>query len=157
MLRRLLNTAPIVCLIACLALMGMWVRSYYWSDELLARMTGRDIVIFTLEGRLVAYRYAINSHGFDNLKSSWLWIGGPRSADSPGFSKRLIDSLGFLWVQEGVMLPYWLLVLTCCFLAMILRMRWPPRFTLRSLFIATTFLAVVLGMIAWLDRAWIGR
>jgi hypothetical protein len=27
----------------------------------------------------------------------------------------------------------------------------------RSLFIATTFLGVVLGMIAWLDRAWIGK
>jgi hypothetical protein len=31
------------------------------------------------------------------------------------------------------------------------------RFTLRTLFIATTFLAVVLGMVAWLDRAWIGK
>ena len=31
-----------------------------------------------------------------------------------------------------------------------------PTINLRSLFIATTFLAVVLGMIAWLDRAWIG-
>jgi hypothetical protein len=34
---------------------------------------------------------------------------------------------------------------------------WPWRFNLRTLFIATTFLAVVLGMIAWLDRAWIGK
>ena len=40
---------------------------------------------------------------------------------------------------------------------MIFRFRWPLRFTLRSLFIATTFLAVVLGMIVWLDRAWIGK
>jgi hypothetical protein len=41
---------------------------------------------------------------------------------------------------------------------MIFRLRWPPlRFTLRSLFIATTFLAVVSGMIAWLDHGWIGR
>ena len=31
------------------------------------------------------------------------------------------------------------------------------QFNLRSLFMATTFLAVVLGMIAWLDRAWIGK
>jgi hypothetical protein len=42
-------------------------------------------------------------------------------------------------------------------LMMICHLRWPPRFTLRSLFIATTFLAVLLGMIAWLDRAWIGK
>jgi hypothetical protein len=26
-----------------------------------------------------------------------------------------------------------------------------------SLFVVTTFLAVVLGMMAWLDRAWIGK
>jgi hypothetical protein len=31
---------------------------------------------------------------------------------------------------------------------MIFRMRWPWQFTLRSLFIVTTFLAIVLGMIA---------
>jgi hypothetical protein len=36
-------------------------------------------------------------------------------------------------------------------------MRWPRRFTLPSLFIVTTFLSIVLGMIAWLDRAWIGK
>ena len=40
---------------------------------------------------------------------------------------------------------------------MILQLRWPWRFTLRSLFIATTFLAIVLGMIAWLDHSWIGK
>jgi hypothetical protein len=48
-------------------------------------------------------------------------------------------------------------LLTIGSLAMIFRTRWPWRFTLRSLFITTTFLAIVLGMIAWLDRAWIGN
>jgi hypothetical protein len=33
----------------------------------------------------------------------------------------------------------------------------PWRFNLRSLFIVTTFLAIVLGMIACLDHSWIGR
>jgi hypothetical protein len=49
------------------------------------------------------------------------------------------------------------LVLAGSSLAMVLRFRWPLRFSLRTIFIATTFLAVVLGMIAWLDRAWIGK
>jgi hypothetical protein len=31
------------------------------------------------------------------------------------------------------------------------------QFSLRALLIATTVVAVMLGMIAWLDRAWIGR
>jgi hypothetical protein len=55
------------------------------------------------------------------------------------------------------MLPFWILVLATGSLAMLLRLAWPWRFTLRSLFIATTFLGVVLGMIAWLDRAWIEK
>ena len=33
MLRRLLNIASIVCLVLCVALMGMWVRSYHWVDH----------------------------------------------------------------------------------------------------------------------------
>jgi hypothetical protein len=40
---------------------------------------------------------------------------------------------------------------------MLFRLRWPWQFNLRSLFIATTFLAAVLGMIAWLDHSWIGK
>jgi hypothetical protein len=40
---------------------------------------------------------------------------------------------------------------------MLFQLRWPLRFTLRSMFVLTTFLSVVLGMIAWLDRAWIGK
>jgi hypothetical protein len=49
-------------------------------------------------------------------------------------------------------IPYWFLALATGLLAAACGKRWPRRFTLRSLFIATTFLAVVLGMIAWLDR-----
>jgi hypothetical protein len=56
-----------------------------------------------------------------------------------------------------LIIPYWFLLLAVGSLAMLFRMTWPIRFTLRSLFIATTFLAVVLGMSAWLDQAWIGK
>ena len=42
MLRRLLNIASIVCLVLCVALMGMWVRSYsvesnHWMGTLRIR------------------------------------------------------------------------------------------------------------------------
>jgi hypothetical protein len=56
-----------------------------------------------------------------------------------------------------VIVPSWLIVLTSGSLAILFQFRWPPLVTLRSLFIVTTFLAIVLGMIAWLDRAWIGK
>src|SRR5690349_10707150 len=39
MLRRLLNIASIVCLVLCMALMGMWVRSYYRCDAVGGQLT----------------------------------------------------------------------------------------------------------------------
>jgi hypothetical protein len=56
-----------------------------------------------------------------------------------------------------VMIPFWFLTLAAGLSSMLLRLTWPWRLNLRSLFVLTTFLAVVLGMIAWLDRAWIGK
>jgi hypothetical protein len=44
MLRRLLNIASVVCLVLCVALMGMWVRSYYWIDEFVSNPLGASTV-----------------------------------------------------------------------------------------------------------------
>jgi hypothetical protein len=68
-----------------------------------------------------------------------------------GFAGHLSDA------DSSVVVPYWFLVLATGSLAMMFRIRWPWRFTLRSMFLATTFLAVVLGMVAWLDRSWIRK
>ena len=74
-----------------------------------------------------------------------------------------LASLGFVYVTEPVLgmtmlvAPFWFLVLVSGSLAMIFRMRWPWRFNLRSLFMAMTFLTVVLGMSVWLDHSWIGK
>jgi hypothetical protein len=47
--------------------------------------------------------------------------------------------------------PYWFFVFVCGCLVILLQLRWPPRFSTRQLFTSTTFLAIVLVMIAWLD------
>jgi hypothetical protein len=57
----------------------------------------------------------------------------------------------------GFVMPFWFLVLTSGALAMLFRLQRPWRFNLHHLFTAMTFLAVVLGTMAWLDRAWIGK
>ena len=76
----------------------------------------------------------------------------------------------------AVQLPYWFLILTCATLAVILwyKKRWQFnlhsrfigwlrnlfigwRFSLRSFFVVTVFLAFVLGMIVCVDRWWIGK
>jgi hypothetical protein len=167
--RRLLNIASIVCLVACVTLMGMWVRSYRWVDELHGPIVGQQT--FTLTSRpgrlLVTFDkssantppvkkngrplWSLNSDRYgpsfqpEELQAVWLYPAA-----------RFTHSIGRpqLW---GSVLAYWFLVLVSGLLAMLFQLRWPLRFTLRSLFVVTTFVAVVLGMIAWLDRAWIGK
>jgi hypothetical protein len=176
MLRRLLNIASIVCLVLCVALMGMWVRSYRWSDHFSGRMTETRVFIVVLESGRILWRLEsgrtvgrYESPMRNEPRPDWAWrttsypIGSfeiPRvhGGWSTGFGFLMkSDAISLQETVSSVVLPYWFLVLTSGSLAMAFQFPWPPRFTLRSLFIVTTFLAVVLGMIAWLDRAWIGK
>jgi hypothetical protein len=175
MLRRLLNVASVICLIACLALMGMWVRSYHRWDNLNGRLTDSHAFdVHLTEGRVLLDWVPLDwvpfvAHPWDSRVYNWRWavysdsIGdGTEILFHLNFALRgtpapLGFSMDFSRAGSTMMLPYWFLVLTSESLAAAFRMRWPLQFNLRSLFIATTFLAVVLGMMAWLDRAWIGK
>jgi hypothetical protein len=163
MLRRLLNIASIVCLVLCVALMGMWVRSYWRYDVFNTGFSGaRNFVIHNCDGHVRVSR----------LRQSHLnWAFG--SMPEHDFQLMVDSHVGEMLVSPGIVefrsianpyldswtiyVPHFFLVLTTGSLAMACQLRWPWRFTLRSLFIATTFLAVVLGMILWLDHAWIRR
>jgi hypothetical protein len=177
MLRRLPNIASIVCLVLCVALMGMWVRSYHvWSELTRRYLSARAYQIATQEGRLFLFEFPLNDQDDPLLlliRASLVWpngsqpiplqseFGAPIGFSPPPWTQGRLTPLGFVtyFRRTGsiLMLPYWFLVLTSGSLAMLLRLRRPWRFTLRTLFIATTFLAVVLGMIAWLDHSWIGK
>jgi hypothetical protein len=155
--RRLLNIASIVCLVLCVALMGMWVRSYCTLDEMNRHLaTQQGWTIASIPGRVILmHEYAQGSRDWLRTLSR---VTNESDRPEPGgpFYQRLGSYLR-INPSTVLMLPYWFLVLVSGSLAMIFRLRWPLQFNLRSLFIATTLLAVVLGMIAWLDRAWIGK
>jgi hypothetical protein len=145
--------------------MGMWVRSFYAHDMLKGHFGDKGaIMIYSIPGRLVWYA---GTPGTKDSPTSDMYPWSITSCamgqiGSPLANQGLLNDLGLaapaLYIQVSlVMLPYWFLVLMSGSLAMLFQLRWPWRFTLRSLFIVTTFLAVVLGMIAWLDRALIGK
>jgi hypothetical protein len=161
MLRRLLNIASIVCLVLCVALMGMWVRSYYWLDDFNFTPRGCTIGVGSASGRIAigAMPAKINpekklvefTHSpFADWRSDMNRIDRQFSIIAQnGFVR---DSNVFAFV-----IPYWFAVLIAGALSFAPWPRVTYRFTLRTLFIAMTLLAVVLGMIAWLDRAWLGK
>ena len=164
MLRRLLNIASIVCLVACVALMGMWVRSHYQHDEVRGRFTGGQcLYVHSVQGRLIL---SVNPP-FATTLGEWsaaIYFGPDKQqsvVNIPLLSHGIPGSLGFGYYFDKfnwlVAVPFWFLVFASGALAIFFRLSWPLRFTLRRMFVVTTFLAVVLGMIGWLDRAWIGK
>ena len=142
--RRLLNIASIVCLVLCVALMGMWVRSYYWMDEFGFNPLGA----FSVGGGSAVRshcdwhteRSTPNQHWFRFTHSP---VGDWRS-ELATIDQRLSTVAGFGIVYNvdafGIMVPYWFAVLIVGALSFAPWSRVKYRFSLRSLFIATTFL-----------------
>jgi hypothetical protein len=146
--RKLQIAFSATCLIACVLLVGLWARSFWrWDD-----FTFNDTVtsLGSNSGFLYWFRsdvpiYSIRSHGWWDFSSgdAYKEANKPESAfkSKPGFQVLSGDSLS---------LPYWLPIVLIAALAV---SPWiPRRFTLRSLLLATTLVAVVLGTIVWFSR-----
>ena len=127
----------------------LWVRSYYWADVLAGSrsksiffMTGveRGTVGFVLQSNLLAPFRA----------NEWQVRGKrPNGTDSPG------GVLGFYFVTtpQNVRIlhfPIWLPVVVAVTFAVVPWLPW--RFSLRTLLIATTLVAVALGLIVYAVR-----
>jgi hypothetical protein len=150
--RRLLNIASIVCLVACVALIALNVRSYYWADGITFLSTSGRTSIGSMLGLVV---YEGNRIPTD-IQS---WTAVHRHVHSDEAAELPKGFLGFriLAGRSGFSsVPYWFLLLVTGLMSVVFRRMPALRFTLSSLFIAITLLAVLLGMIAWLDRARIG-
>jgi hypothetical protein len=151
MLRHLLNIASVVCLALCVALLVMWARSYWWEDDFMSLYTSScEVVGASLVGRLAvgaisggaeppAFRHTpVTDYSSElaDLDRSW--------ATFAGFGIPKAGTFGL----HVVMFPYWCAIAVAAACGFATRPHATYRFTLRHLFIATTFLAVVLGMIA---------
>jgi len=128
---------------ACVLLIVFWVRSYWWLDGLSYARGTTYVSIFTSTG--IA--------GF-NCAS---WPNGTRMGNKPGFEwvsfrvpappNQDIKPLMWVWRPEGplITVPVW-----CCESVLVLSAALPwlrYRFSLRTLLIATTLFAVVLGLV----------
>ena len=130
MLRRLLNIASIVCLVACAALMGMWVRSYCTLQKLNRHVaTDRQFEAASIPGRLL-FAHEVNVWVTStSLESNARIPGGNLGLfGAPSYGRPLESNLGFAGQLSPcvvVMLPYWFLVLVSGSLAILFQLRWP--------------------------------
>lgn len=149
--------------IACVLLCVLWVRSYWHADYLRGTLKFDNLQIVSDAGRLL-YTY---EHGdyFGN-GFSWLinesvdvesdreqlpflanWVGVDIDTYTPSIKAGFCA--GETVLGYAIMVPHWFAALTIGTLGALPWLRWSKRFSLRTLLIATTLIAVGSGLIVW--------
>ena len=131
-----------VCAITCVLMIAFWFRRYRRNEVTAVIRNSTAISVASRDGRLflsvermpVKNTLIVNSNPIkvrrpQALFQSFLWHNRP-----PAFIHFAI--------------PYWLPALLSLVLAGLTWVGWSTRFSLRTLFIATTLLAIALGFIA---------
>jgi hypothetical protein len=157
-LRNLRIAFSALCLTVCVSLIGLWVRSYYSRDMTRGCIGGSHLhlSVTSLKGEVAI--------AFDE------WIGDPHAwmFESVSNSENMIavfssvtgkppvSWVGFRWQFKPslvvIVFPFWIVVLTPATFTVIPWLHWKRRFSLRTLLIATTLVAAVLGAIVWATR-----
>jgi hypothetical protein len=146
--RKLRIAWSVVCSIACVLLIVLWVRSY-WIVDLIQKGTGSKSVNVYIEPGTIGVGILAELNPNSWTRSSMtadryhVVVGThpPRSSRVWGYSH---------FATNALFLPFWFLVLLASTLVTVPWLRW--RFTLRILLIATTLVAVVLGLIVGVRR-----
>jgi hypothetical protein len=156
--RKLQIAWSVLCGIACVLLIALWVRSHRTCDRLHLPISDSDRFIFeSNQGRIMALfdwggTWQVGLEPDNPWGGSYLIEGGVAN-DWPQITDYRFAILhgkpsGVFWIM-----PHWfpvLLLATSAVAPWYRRIRW--RFSLRTLLIATTLVAVVLGLVVYFAR-----
>jgi hypothetical protein len=154
MLKHLRIAVTALCLTACVLLIALWVRSYWWENSLcLHRPNSNELCCTTLIGHFYVYwgedlfsepgvPGTTNEWSFENWNVKQRW--GAEIFNDQDFVR------GFSYYSDNenvsVSVPLWSLALLAGGLAAVQWLPWSKRFSLRTLLIATALVAVGLGV-----------
>jgi hypothetical protein len=130
--------------VVAVLLIVLWVRSYWKWDGVTCFRGSRSFGIESERGRVLPYSQALPQQSVKWLLFSNDIGGATPQSTHPAF--RLVSYPGYF----SVCIPYWFLTAITAVLAATPWLPWwSNRFSLRTLLIATTLLAVVLGLAVW--------
>ena len=152
--RKLRIAFSATCFIACLLLIVMWVRSYWWVDHILWNSSAESLYLSIYSGQV-----SIESiDGAVLMPLGWSFVVFPISGDNSTSDDEPRTIFGFGWQTDDdsitAYIPFWFPVLTCTLFGWFAIVPPPPvkRFSLRTLLIAMTLVAVGLGWIVYALR-----
>ena len=137
-----------LCVTACVLLVVLWVRSYSRGDSFTYRQGNTWTGVGSVAGGLTASR---TSDPYLPFGMGWfLESFGPDEFGDPSASRFIWDNSP---TSRCIGVPHWFAVVIFAVLTILpLRRYFSWRFTLRSLLIATTLVAVVLGLVVYFVR-----
>jgi hypothetical protein len=150
--KRIQITVSLVFAVATAVLSFSCGRSFFYRDQLLRIFDSQMIGIESASGHVrVAQVAPLAGSGTlpAELARGWSAFSGPfRSDTAPPPMYELIEAgLHCVGVVTYLVVPYWFLVLSS---AVLVALPWLNlQFSLRSLLIATTLIAGLLGLLAW--------
>jgi hypothetical protein len=136
------------CVIVAVLVCALWVRSYTIADGV-TRLGKTELVILSFRGVL---DFGVNGDPSAPhiVGTGWIHYENDVTGDS-------VESLPYRFgfhianLEDGSWaIPHWFAAMLCVGMAAAAWFRW--RFSLRTLLIATTLIAVVLGLIVWAVR-----
>jgi hypothetical protein len=139
LIRGIKITWTVVCGIAFMLIVALWVRSYWWVDHIWRVSPNSELVLQTAPG---TFRMQCNEYVPDQDELGWYY-----QAHEP-----VLQYQGFVWNPAEALfaVPIWFICVIFAVLATVPWVRW--RFTLRTLLFAITAVCVVLGLIVWAVR-----
>jgi hypothetical protein len=161
--RKLRIAWSLLCGILCLLLIALWVRSYSRWDQLAGIwFANNSVLIMSVRGTVYG------GYSTTDGRRTWSWSSftNPRLSNAPQFPDGMIIAdigpnalrgielnlgpMGFGTGFQSVLAPHWFLVMVSFTLAGIAWLPW--RFSLRTLLIAMTLVAVGLGLAVYAAR-----
>jgi len=128
--RKLRIALSATCLTACVLLIVLWVRSYFWADAV------PRLHIASAQGALYV------------RQSFQLQPGAKNETFRLGTITMPLDGQMIVRVgPPGLVVPFWIITLLTLGLGTVPWLRW--RFSLRTLLMFTTLLAAMLGLIVF--------
>jgi hypothetical protein len=149
--RKLRIAFSAVCGVLCLLLIALCVRSYHHDDTLYVRVLGIRVVQFNSAIGHFVIESPSSAIQLRRHPSYWHFMTRPIAPLDEAMSQRRFSPPMFLisltLASPGILMPFWIPLLVLGLMAGMPWIAW--RFSLRTLLIATTVVAVGLGLIVY--------
>jgi hypothetical protein len=149
MFRPLRITVSVVSGICCVLVVVLWVRSYWHKDQFL-KVAANGYSGIQSESGYVSLLWSNDSRLSRYLALGWVRGAsyGPQFLPNESLPRLILRPLRV--VGDGCEIPYWAITAAT---ALVTAIPWLPwRFSLKTIFLATTLVAVLLGVVVWALR-----